>query len=519
VTLLSLFLIAYVTLALIWEDFTYFDNVYFTLVTLQHQNIWIHIYPESGRYFPLAHQEFNLIRHFAATFSGYQVFRIAQLLIMCGLLLALDEDLSFRARASLAIFALICPAIAVSFGGLIYTEWNVLFWLLLLLNCVRRFERTQSVAWAAGAVVCAQFMLYYKETSFVILAGFAIGRLLLRCRNDNEEKWNFLCLKSRSSRLDWCFVSLSLLFLLVFAMSMYPHFGTGYRTEIELPLSRILRLYIKLDPLAWFFAVFVLWRTFRILNGKSRPLPYWDGLAYGGVACMTSYLVLKIYANYYLAAVDLIAVLYLGHFAVKEWPRTKPALRFSLGFLFCVVLFCNILGSAYHFYERKNLIHGRALIADKIKQRYSESPDIEQRLFFSSTQNTVNLVSFASYLTYLGVPIAGSPIRSGGHGGVVFVVKGERDTNRCADYISYVCESGTAPVKGDLLIGLPDDYQISSEWGPYEKKGQVILSYQPYPHIPSWLYLYFGRFHATSRILPSNKFPDRWLQGSIVQYR
>jgi hypothetical protein len=46
----------------------------------------------------------------------------------------------------------------------------------------------------------------------------------------------------------------------------------------------------------------------------------WDGLAVGGVACFFGYLFLGMFSHYYLAPVDLIAVLYVGRFAILSWP-------------------------------------------------------------------------------------------------------------------------------------------------------------------------------------------------------
>src|SRR5271168_4773859 len=60
---LSLFLASYIALILIWEDFTYGDNSVFTLYTLKGYNLAPPIWPSVGRFFPLAHQELNLIRH------------------------------------------------------------------------------------------------------------------------------------------------------------------------------------------------------------------------------------------------------------------------------------------------------------------------------------------------------------------------------------------------------------------------------------------------------------------------
>jgi hypothetical protein len=345
-------------------------------------------------------------------------------------------------------------------------------------------------------------MLYYKETAFLILGGFSVGRLILRCRDDDERSWNFARLMNKVSRLDWCLTSVTLLFLLIFVVDMFPYFGMQYRASWAMPLSLLLRLYVKLDPLAWFFAGFVLWRTFRIFLRKVRPIPFWDGLAFGGVAYMASYVYLRLYSNYYWAAVDLIAVLYLGRFAILGWEQRKLAGRLSLAFCACAVLLTNVLACAYHLYERKNLIHGRALIAHIIQERHVHSPEVQQRLFFPFTMTTLNLISFASYLTYLGVPVEGSSDEPVGHGGVVMVVKGtQRSDGRCGDYTGYVCQAGTEPKQNDLLIVLPDDYVMSSDWTRYAKHGETLFSYKPYPQIPSWLYVYFRRFHVTSRNL------------------
>jgi hypothetical protein len=118
--LLILLFAGYVAVTLIWEDFTYYDNSMFTLQTLKGHNISPPIWRDNGRFFPLGHQEFNLIRHFTNTVAGYHLLPIVQLLVLCCALLILDDELTITARASLATFALVVPSIAISFGGLIF---------------------------------------------------------------------------------------------------------------------------------------------------------------------------------------------------------------------------------------------------------------------------------------------------------------------------------------------------------------------------------------------------------------
>ncbi len=176
VALLSLFLVCYVSGSLVWEDFTYYDNSHYTDDTLAGRNIALQILPEQGRFWPLGHQEFSVLRHITHTNTGYHALRIVQLLIICTALLFVDEELSVRARVALILLLLITPSVVTSFSGLIYAEANVIFWLVGLVWSVRCFERSRSTAWAVIAVVSSQFLLYYKETAFLLLCGFTVGR-------------------------------------------------------------------------------------------------------------------------------------------------------------------------------------------------------------------------------------------------------------------------------------------------------------------------------------------------------
>ena len=108
--LLALFLTCYVALMVTWEDFAYYDYSMFTTGTLIGRDNTPLIVRESGRFIPLQHQEFNLIRHFAHTATGYHVLPIVELLIFSYILLILDSELSIMARAALAVLVLLTPA-------------------------------------------------------------------------------------------------------------------------------------------------------------------------------------------------------------------------------------------------------------------------------------------------------------------------------------------------------------------------------------------------------------------------
>jgi hypothetical protein len=121
-TLLAVFLVFYIAMDLVWEDFAYYDNSGFTLHTLQGQDFTPGFSQGELRFWPLGYQEFNLIRHLTYTNLGYHALPIVQLVIFSCVLLVLDVELSFNARATLTIIALLTPSgstlTLVSRGGL-----------------------------------------------------------------------------------------------------------------------------------------------------------------------------------------------------------------------------------------------------------------------------------------------------------------------------------------------------------------------------------------------------------------
>jgi len=513
----SIFLVCYALVSVFWEDFTYFDNVHFTLNTLRGRDIGLHISPGIGRFFPLADQEFNLVRHVTASFAGYQLIRIVQLPIVAAVLLFLDNQLKPVHRMLLAAFALLTPAITISFGGLIYAEWNVIFWLLLLLFCVQRFDSSLSTRWAVAAVICAQFLLYYKEPGFVILAGFAAARLLLHCKT--ESGWSWTVPTSKIVRLDLLFLALSFLFLIVFSAYMFPQFASGYRDSIAEPRLRIIHNYLHLDLLIWAFAGFFSWRAYNILRGNMRADLLFDPLAFGAVGYAATFIFLRMFSAYYMAPADLVAVLYLGRYAILAWQSLKPPLRLAVASILFVILVQTLSLTSYHLYERKNMVHERAEIARTIRDRFLQNQQTHQRILFPFTVNNANLASFASYLDFIGVSIEGADDARPGVRSVSFYLTHSQTDGRCVVYLGYVCHNSTEPRAGDLIVVLPDDYVTSSECDSYEKQSVVLYSDEPDPLLPNLVQRFFNRFHASSRIRPFGKFPDRWLSGIVMIYR
>ena len=131
-TLLTVFLVCYIAMNLVWENFADHDNSIFTLYTLQGHDYPAPIWRREGRFFPLGVQEFNLVRHFTHTPIGYRILPVIQLLIFLGIIVSLGVELNIAARAILSIVVLLTPSVLNSFAVLTGQERDELFFLTCL---------------------------------------------------------------------------------------------------------------------------------------------------------------------------------------------------------------------------------------------------------------------------------------------------------------------------------------------------------------------------------------------------
>jgi hypothetical protein len=519
-TLVILILLAYLVLALKWEDFADYDDAYFTLYSLRGRDFGPPIWASSGRFFPFGHQEFNLIRHFTSSVAGYHAVPLAQLLIVSCILLLLDDVLSITARAALTAVFLILPSTVTIFTGLIFPDRNVVFWLACLVFLIRLFEQTRSTAWAVAAVICAQIIVYYKETAFLLVLGFAVARLILRSRRPDGKGWDYDRLRDRSSRLDLSLISVGLFFLLYYASVMIHHPNMQYADRYGVSWDKALLFYLRLDPLGILFCGLALQRAYLIFHRRLEPSLLWDGLAFGGVACYSAYLYLRLCMPYYLAPVDFIAVLYVGRFVILSWqkmPLWSKGVTFVLVF---ALLLQSVSLSAFRVYERENVIHAKAELAGAIAARSLNDTSHIQRLFFPFA-GVYPVTEFASYLVYRGIQVEGEETKekSVAPNGVVIVSSAFTKDGPCVDYRNFVCHAASGPASGDLVIELPDDFESFSEITPYRRGGEMLFFHEPHPRIPQWMNPLLRQLRVVSSGFRFREIPDRWLQTSMTRWK
>jgi hypothetical protein len=506
-SLLTLFLAFYIGMILVGEDFADHDDSLFILTTLKGHDFGLTIWPINGRFFPFALMEFNLVRHFTQTDVGYHVLPIVQVLIFTGILV-LGSDLNVAASAFLAFLVLITPSILFSFSTLGFEERNVLFLLLVLVLSIARFEQTQSVGWAILAVVSTQIMLYYKETSFLLVLGLAGGRLIFRCIQGKDTGWNLDRLGDREARLDWCLASLAMLFLVCYFAVLEFHANLNYVYEHREPMKEIVIHYLSMDLMAWVLLGVTLWRACLILMRRTEASVLWDGLALGGAFFFLGYLYLRMFSPYYLAPTDLIAALYLGRLVVQSWKGMQFWTRAAATLVILAILFQTTLLSTFVVFERKNVVRAKVEMASVIERQYRQLPDSPIRLFFPFGQ-PYSIMEFAYFLSYRNVPL----------GDIFLAARSVAKDSFCVSYRPVVCHAASRPSPGDLVIVFPDDEASLAEASMYRERGTFLFSYEPRPSLPRWLYSVVGSLPLAGAKYTRNARPDRWMSASMIAWK
>ena len=471
VVLLAVFFCGCIAVAVAGEDFTAYDNSQLTLYSLRGNDFPPPIWPSSGRFFPLGLQAYNLVGRMTRSAVGYHLFPICEMLAVATILLIVNRSLSLVARAWLAVLALTLPSVMASFLGLIYTEWQIIFWLGLMMLSVDRFARTRSVWWGVTAVGCAQFALYYKEPVFLFLLTFAVARIVLRGRKTGS--W-LATLRHIDTRLDLMIAAVSLAFAAYYyVVVILASSGLRYLSESKIPRLQALEFYLRWDWLVSIFAVFVVLRLYRIARGSVVPDLLWDGLACGAIAYFLAYLAMGLASEYYLAPVDLIATLYLGRFVFLSWSGMSRSLRVSVAVLTAVVFIPSVDLMLLHVAERKFVVQRKSMAADAIVAARRDNPAGVTRLYFPFT-TPYGITEFAAYLTYRGVPIEGGPGASSTPGVELFSAKAPA-TGPCVAIRPFICHSGAPPGDG-IAVVFPDDDVLPSDREVYLRLEEKLLA-------------------------------------------
>ncbi len=135
------------------------------------------IWPDSGRFFPLGHQEWRLFYTWTDSIRVFYLSGIIQYACYCLGVVLLLKELKCTSRL-VPLFIITLPPVLVAFSNLVVPERSQLMFLPWLLLFLLRWDRTGLYRYVFLALLCAQFMLYVKEPTVLFIMSLAALRLL-----------------------------------------------------------------------------------------------------------------------------------------------------------------------------------------------------------------------------------------------------------------------------------------------------------------------------------------------------
>lgn len=511
---LCMFVAFYVSMIFYKEDFAYYDDDMLTNFSVRGQNFSPPIWPGLGRFYPLADQEFNLLKFFTRSPTGYHSFVVVQLLILLGVIFVVLDRFKIRYRVLILISAMVAPSFIIPFTGFVYPERNVLFWLAVLLLCLQGYSRTKSSVYFIGCLVATHFALYYKEVVVLFVVTYAVTRILLQL--DASRRLGPLTWQEyiRESSLSLWMLAISGIYLVYFFLVMLPHRNFSYIAQHRESLSTVYLTYLQTDWLALILFAVVIVRFGRGLSSNGDLDPMWDSLGMGALAYLLGVTALRVNSGYYLAPVNFIGLIYLASVFLVWLSRPTKVRVAVVAVVFLCVLLHDVTYSSFRMVERKALITTKSEFAIFLKSYLPTANSNAVELYFPYS-NGFHLMELSSYLRYKGFQLDDQSSNVPGAGPRLVIAGRERFANdRCVDYREDVCLHQESPRAGALIVVLPDDIASMDEVKKIGKDSTLLLYLNP-PRIcaKKW----FRSLHAISAEFSVDQLPEHWLQLDVFK--
>lgn len=260
----------------------------------------------AGRFFPLVFQELNVIAFFSNTTFWYFFAICIELIVFMVLFIKfINKFSSHPASKYISLAALmLSPGFVMTFFEIRILERLMIVFLFAFLLSYVAFHKKERPLYFLLALLFANLALYYKETAFILVSTVAFFHLLV--------DWRRLSIRGRV--LDGLLITSSLVFVILYFLIIFPQHGemlysyTAYN-PLMVMVKNLANYAFFSDPVPTLLLMpLAAWRLYRLFVKKDRLHPVIDPMLFSGAAYAMAYIVLNMYAPYYLLPAFLFAL-------------------------------------------------------------------------------------------------------------------------------------------------------------------------------------------------------------------
>jgi len=441
----ALFVVAYVYAMFLNDELVGIDIAHLTVNRI----IDPVIAPESGRFFPLGFQAYNLIGAFGKSVALYHAWATFELFVVALCVRLLLREVPLRYGVLAIVYVITLPSIAYVFMNVPYPERDIIVCIALWMVALERFRRTEGRVAFVASLILAQLLLYQKETSFVLLGAWSGATLLHRFLNGTQRR---LVDRVRASSLELAHLALCVTFLAVYAVVILPHVTVSYAASgaANGASYRALLYFARNDLVIVATTATLAWRIAR-----RRQVDPWDCLAIGAIAFAAAFIKLGMARDYYLAPADFVGVLYVGRILCQllpAWPRVASA---GLSAALLLSFVHNLSSNADWWSARRSTVAAYVQLEDFLRREAGSRPERAVTLYFPQPGG-FEVMEFAAFLHFRGWTAKDGPAPLM-ENGPSFTLKSRHRyrAERCFPSQAFRCRPAAQPEPGDLVVLLP----------------------------------------------------------------
>ena len=359
------------------------DDHHFIESILSGKNLKLFIVPESGRFYPLVGQEYNLISFFSKDPAWFYLFSALELILMAWLLVQIGKLAINGSSAYLpygaALLTIFSPGFLLAWTRLLTPERNNLFLFAIFIFNYLLFKQSYKYRHFIIGVLAATVALFYKETSFIFIGTIGIIGLIFDSSSRKDKiLYSALCLIS----VAWIIIYITF-FIWAHPSNLYGQTQVSYFKSIPACLG----FFTLSDPLIIVSMSSIIYSNVSKFRQEIK-LKTEDILLVSGLIYISVYLVLKLYGYHYLLPITcVVPYILLKHFQSVDLKTHKS--KFLIAVFFIIYITFTLPTAINIFYSNKVIAYNLELTRQKIVEMSKDW----------NGANTISLVGLNEYRT------------------------------------------------------------------------------------------------------------------------